>query len=333
MSSVLRVVSFGLGPIGLAAARLVLQKETLQLAGAVDVDPAKIGTDLGELLGSGDRLGIEVEGNAEAALARTRPDVVLHCTGSFLPDVKAPVLAAVRAGADVVSSAEELLMPEAGHPELASELHEAALAAGVSVLGTGVNPGFAMDFLAVVASAVTSDVRAVKCVRVVDAANRRQPLLKKIGAGLTKSEFHQQVATGRFGHVGIRQSVALLAKGLGMELDRTDQTVEPVFADEDLKTPFLTVKEGQVAGLRCHGYGHVGRQVVVHLDLAMYVGAPDPSDQIHLDATPPVQMKIAGGIPGDDATAAILVNSVHGLAASSPGLRTMLDVVPPRVCR
>jgi 4-hydroxy-tetrahydrodipicolinate reductase len=333
MSSALRVVSFGLGPIGLAAARLVLQKKSVRLVGAVDIDPAKAGKDVGELLGLPDRTGVLVEGDGASVLRRTGADVMIHCTASFFPMVKDQLLLAIQAGVDVVSSTEELLLPDLQNPQLAREVDEAAKAAGVSILGTGVNPGFAMDFVAVVASAVTFDVRAVRCVRVVDAATRRLPLQKKVGAGLTKSEFQQQLATGRFGHIGMRESVALVARGLSLRVDRIEQSVEPVLAAEDHKTPFLTVKEGSVAGLRNHGYGYAGKQPVVHLDLSMYVGAPDPRDEVVLDSTPPVHLKFLGGIAGDEATAAILVNSVHGVAASSPGLRSILDVAPPKLCR
>ena len=329
----LRVVSFGLGPIGLAAARLLLQKSSLQLVGAIDVDPAKAGKDLAELLEIEKPTSIVVEADAEAALRRLAPDVVLHCTSSFLPAVRDQLLLAAKCGADVVSSTEELLLPEFQHAALALEIDAAAQAAGVSILGTGVNPGYAMDFLAVVASAATFDVKAVTCTRIVDAATRRLPLQRKVGAGLTKSEFNKEMGTGKFGHIGMRESVALVARGLDLQVDRIEQTVEPVFAAEDHKTPFLTVKEGQVAGIRNHGYGFVGKHAIVHLDLAMYVGAPDPRDEVVLDSVPPIHLKFIGGIAGDQATAALLVNNVHGVAASKPGLRSVLDTPPPRLCR
>lgn len=333
MPSALRVVSFGLGPIGLAAAKLALSKKSIQLVGAIDVDPAKVGRDLGDLLDLDDKVGIEVESDAEAALRRLEPDVMLHCTASFMPAVKDQLLLAARCGVDVVSSTEELLVPDFQHAAIARELDEAATKAGISILGTGVNPGYAMDFLAVVASAVTFDVKSVKCVRVVDAATRRLPLQKKVGAGLTKGEFDKQMATGKFGHIGMRESVVLLGRGLGFAIDKIEQSVEPVLAAEDHKTPFLTVKEGQVAGIRNHGYGYVGKELVLHLDLAMYVGAPDPRDEVILESTPPIHVKFQGGIAGDQATAAILVNNLHGVAAAKPGLRTVLDVAPPRLCR
>jgi 2,4-diaminopentanoate dehydrogenase len=333
MTTPVRVVSFGLGPIGLAAARLALQKSTVQLVGAIDIDPAKAGKDLGELLELGRETGVVVEGDAEAALKRLQPDVMLHCTSSFMPAIKDQLLLAARCGVDVVSSTEELLVPEFQHAGLAKELDAAARAGGVSLLGTGVNPGYAMDFVAVIASAVTFDVQAVKCTRVVDAATRRLPLQKKVGAGLTKSEFQSQMATGKFGHIGMRESVALLARALDFKVDRIEQTVEPVFAAEDLKTPFLIVKEGQVAGIRNHGYGYLGKRPVLHLDLSMYVGAPDPRDEVMLESTPPIHLKFLGGIAGDQATAAILVNNLHGVVAAPPGLRSVLDVAPPRLCR
>ncbi|MBL8755564.1 MAG: dihydrodipicolinate reductase [Planctomycetes bacterium] len=333
MPDPLRVVSFGLGPIGLAAARLALQKTSIQLVGAIDIDAAKVGKDLGELLELGKQTGVVVERDAEAALKRLQPDVMLHCTSSFMPAVKDQLLLAARCGVDVVSSTEELLVPEFQNPAIAKELDAAAKAGGTSILGTGVNPGYAMDYIAVVASAVTFDVQAVKCTRVVDAGTRRLPLQKKVGAGLTKKEFQEQMATGKFGHIGMRESVALLARALDFKLDKIEQSVEPVMAAEDLKTQFLTVKEGQVAGIRNHGYGWIGKRPVLHLDLSMYVGAPDPRDEVVLESTPPIHLKFLGGIAGDQATAAILVNNLHGVVAAPPGLRTVLDTAPPRLCR
>ncbi|MFO1076477.1 MAG: dihydrodipicolinate reductase [Planctomycetota bacterium] len=333
MTSTLRVVSFGLGPIGQATARLALTKSSLALVGAIDVDPAKVGKDLSELLGLDAPTGVVVEGLADAALRRLQPDAILHCTSSFLPSVRDQLLLAAKHGVDVVSSTEELLVPELQHPELAAEIDAAAKAGGATILGTGVNPGFAMDFVAAIASAVTFDVRSVKCVRIVDAATRRLPLQRKVGASLTEAEFKKQMATGKFGHIGMRESVALVARALGFRVDRIEQSVEPVIAAEDHKTPFLTVKEGQVAGIRNHGYGFAGQQQLVHLDLSMFVGAPDPRDEVVLESDPPVQLRFHGGIAGDQATAAILVNSVHGVVAGRPGLATILDLAPPRLCR
>jgi 4-hydroxy-tetrahydrodipicolinate reductase len=190
-----------------------------------------------------------------------------------------------------------------------------------------------MDFMAVVASAVCTSVESVRCVRVVDAATRRLPLQRKVGAGLTREAFAEQQKTGRFGHVGMRESVALIGRGLGLALDSITQTLAPVLADDVHTTPFLTVQRGQVAGIHNIGVGRRGDDVLVTLELSMYVGAPQPRDEVILVGTPDVHLRFQGGIPGDAATAAILVNSLPQVVAAAPGLKTVLDLPPPRLVR
>jgi hypothetical protein len=326
----LRVVSFGLGPIGVRAAQLALQRKSLELVGAIDVDPKKAGLDLGELFDPKVKTGVKIEADAGAALDRLKPDAVLHCTSSFMPLVKDQLIEISKRGIDIVSSTEELLVPDLQHPEIAAAVDAAAKAGGATILGTGVNPGFAMDYVAIVASAVTYSVKRVRCVRVVDAGTRRLPLQKKVGASMTTAEFETEKQTGRFGHIGMRESVALLSRALGFGVDKIDQTLEPVLATEERKTKFLTVPKGAVAGIRNIGRGYQGKDVVIELDLSMYVGAPNPRDEVHLEGEPNLDLVFQGGIPGDIATAAILVNSIPSVVAAQPGLKTVLDIAPPR---
>ncbi len=331
--SALRVLSVGLGPIGLEAARLALAGRSLELVGAVDLDPEKAGRDLAELLGLDEATGLRVERDLAAALARARPDVAILCTGSTVPAVLADVERIVRAGAGVVSSCEELLWPALQHPELARRLDAAARSGGSAILGTGVNPGFVLDFLPVVLSGVSRRVERVRGVRILDAAARRLPLQKKVGAGLAVEEFRRLVAAGRLGHVGMRESVALVGHALGFDLDEVTQTVEPVVAERRIETAHLVVEPGRAAGIRNLGFGRSGGETRVELVLEMYVGAPDPRDEIFLEGDPPLHLAIEGGTPGDAATAAILVNSLAGVAAAPPGLKTVLDLPPPRLAR
>jgi hypothetical protein len=326
----LRVVSYGLGPIGVRAASLVLEREGLELVGAIDTAADKVGRDIAELLALAAPTGILVEGDARVALERLRPDAVIHCTSSFLPAVKEQLLEAARLGIDVVSSTEEMLVPDLQHADLARELDQAARAGGATLVGTGINPGFAMDFMAVVASAVCRRVARVRCVRVVDAGTRRLPLQRKVGAGSSIAEFTERARGGGFGHIGMRESVALVSRGLGLQVDTIEQSLAPVIAERAHTTPFLTVAPGQVAGIRNIGAGKRGGETVVELDLSMYVGAPDPHDEIFLEGDPRVHLRFEGGLPGDQATAAILVNTLPGVVAASPGLKTVLDLPPPR---
>jgi hypothetical protein len=307
----LRALAVGLGPIGLATTRLALSRRSLQVVGAVDLDPAKAGKDLAELLALPAATGVTIEGDLEEALARLAPDVVLLCTSSTMPAVRDDLLSCCRAGVDVVSSCEELLYPSLQHPQLAAEIDAAARAGGASILGTGINPGFVLDFVPVVASAVTYDVERVQCLRIVDAGLRRLPLQQKVGAGMAREDFEAKAAAGTLGHVGMRESVAT----------------------EERRTPFLVIPAGRVAGIRNRGFGRHGGKTVVELDLQMYVGAADPRDEISLFGDPPVNLVFTGGIFGDSATAAIVVNSVHQVVGARAGLLTVLDVPPPRLAR
>lgn len=327
----LRVVAIGLGPIGRAAAAFALSRRSMEVVGAVDVDPGKIGRDLGELLSLGYPLGVKVEGDGLACLDHVRPDAVLLCTASSLPEVREPILWAAAVGADVVSSCEQLLLPDLRNAELAAELRSVALEAGITVLGTGVNPGFVLDFLPVIVSAACRRVDSVRALRVVDAADRREPLQRKVGIGLDFEEFHRLKGEGRLGHVGMLESVALVGRALHLDLDEHLQTVEPVIAEEDLELPSGSLVKGQVAGIRNVGQGKKDGEVKVQLELQMYAGAREPRDVLRIEGEPPIHLQFVGGVPGDAATAAILVNSLHQVAKAPPGLKTVLDIPPPRL--
>ena len=334
MSSPVRVLQYGVGPIGLACIRTILAKQgtgQLVLAGAVDIDPEKTGRDVAELLG-GDLppTGIVVREDAAAVLAETTPDVVLHTTSSFLDRVDGQIEECIRSGVPVVSSTEELAFSYDRHPGLSAALHKEAVKHGVAVVGTGVNPGYAMDTLALMATGVCCDVSEVHAVRVVDAGKRRMPLQVKVGAGLSVKAFEEKKATGVFGHIGLRESLFFVAKGLGWPLDRVDEQLHPVLADAEISTPFLTVASGNVAGIHHSITGYVGGNSLLSLDLKMFAGAKEPRDAVHVVGDPPVDLVVRGGIFGDTATVAVLVNAIPLVLHASPGLKTMMDLPVPR---
>jgi hypothetical protein len=322
----IRVVQFGVGPIGASIVRLMRQKEALEITGAIDKDPAKAGRDLGEIVGaSGAPWGVAISADADAVLARP-VDVVIHSTSSYLPSVMDQLLTCLAAGCCVVSTCEELAYPFHKHPELSKQLDAAAKEEGVALVGTGVNPGFVMDKLVLTLSAVAQRVDAVKAVRIVDASKRRRPLQKKIGAGMTPEEFSAQVAAGVIKHHGLPESVAMIADGLDFALDDISETIEPVMADETLKTEFLEVAPGQVAGVHQIARGTGGGKERIFLELKMYIGARNPADTIELQGEPHLALTIPGGTHGDVATAAVVVNTIPAILAAPAGLRTSRDL-------
>jgi 4-hydroxy-tetrahydrodipicolinate reductase len=330
----IRAVQFGVGPIGASILRLMHQKHSLEITGAIDKDPAKIGRDVGEVAGAKDLWGIKVSPSAAGVLSKP-VDVVLHTTSSYLPDVMDELLECISAGCCIVSTCEELSYPFRKYPELAAQLDAAAKEEGVALVGTGVNPGFVMDKLVLVLSAVAQRVDFAKATRVVDASKRRLPLQKKIGAGMTPEEFRAQVAAGVIKHHGLPESIAMVADGLGFALDEITETIEPVIAKETVKTEFLEVAPGQVAGVHQIARGLWEGEDKIFMELQMYVGAKQPQDTVELRGEPNLTMTIPGGTHGDIATAAVAVNAIPAIVAAPAGLRTMRDlavnILPPNV--
>ena len=143
----IRVLHFGLGPIGAAVAKQVAVRPGFKIVGGVDIDPAKIGRDIGDVVGLNKRLGVKVSGDAAKALKSMRPDVVVLCTSSSIKKVMPQIETILKAKKPIVSTTEELSYPGYTHIRQARQIHAWAKKAKVGVLATGVNPGFAMDAL------------------------------------------------------------------------------------------------------------------------------------------------------------------------------------------
>jgi len=313
-----RALLFGIGAIGIGIGRLAVQRDDIELVAAVDSAPDKAGQSVYEALGVEPPQGapdVRIEADAELALADAKPDVVLHATGSYLQDVLSQFIACAKAGANVVSTCEELCYPWNRHPELAKQLDSEAKASGVTVLGTGVNPGFVMDTLAVTMTGVCHSVESIRLKRIVDVGTRRIQLQRKVGVGIPVEEFREKAAAGRFGHVGLKESCWMLAAGLGWQLDSLEETLEP-----------YPGPEGNAAGQLQTAIGTMRGKQVIEAVVQMSAGADDPRDEIEIDGVPPIHFVIEGGIAGDQATAGVILNAVPLVIESKPGLVTMLDL-------
>jgi hypothetical protein len=311
----IRVAIVGLGAIGCEVLKAVRARPSLELVGAAD--PAFAGRDAGEVAEVG-AIGVKVASTLSSALAKA--DVALVLTGSGVADVMPLVEAAAAAGVDVVSTCEDLSYAYLTTPDLAQQLDARARSAGISVVGTGVNPGLVMDRLPVALAAACVRVERIHVERVVDAAQRRVPLRAKVGAGLTVAEFEAGVADRRLGHRGLAESCALVGLGLGWRFDEIRSTIGPV------TDPRPGIEAGRVAGLRQSAVGLRAGQEAVRLDLEMSVGAPDPHDRIEIAGDPPLDLLIRGGTHGDRATVGTVLNAIPALVAATPGLKTVLDL-------
>ena len=330
MEREIRAVHVGLGPMGQRVAQHVLSERTgIRYVGAIDVAPALEGKDLGEVVGVG-LAGVYVTGDAARVFEETRPDIAIYTTvsplRSFLPQTEI----ALRNGVNVISTCEELAYPSFIDAELAAKYDELCRNHGVTMLGTGINPGFLMDMRASVLSAACTDVQKIEVTRRMDASPRRQPFQKKIGAGMDVEDYRRATASGEItGHVRLEISICLIADALGWDLD--DVCVsgpEPIVAERAVSSEHFNVARGQVKGTQQEASGIVGGEERIKLCFTAFLGAKPSFDEVVIVGTPEVRARVTPCWHGDYGTVAMTVNLIPAVINARPGLLTANDLVP-----
>jgi len=331
MSQRVRVIQFGLGPIGQALAAETLAREDLELVGVVDRAPELAGCHLEELLGPQAHGLPRIVPNLGDLSLPAPPRVVLHATGSRLPSVLPELEEILSSGCHCVSSCEELSYPYLHHPGLAKRLDALAREQQVGLVGAGVNPGFVLDLLPAVLSAACRRVDRVRASRIVDVTRRREPLRRKVGMGLTPDAYRtREAALGSMGHVGLGESAALLASALGWQGGVVTESSEPVVAEREVRAVGTVIPPGSILGTRTRASLRMEGIERIALQVTIAAGVEMEEDRILLEGDPSLTLVIPGGVPGDSATVSVLVSVARRIGAVPPGLHTMLTlpVVP-----
>ena len=328
-SGPIKVLHFGLGPIGVGVVKQVASRKGFKIVGAVDIDPAKTGRDLGDVAGLDRSLRVKVSADANKAIKAAKPDVVVLSTTSSLKRTVPQIESILKLKVPIVSTTEELAYPTKGNMRYARAIHQLAKKAKVAVLGTGVNPGFVMDALPIALTGVCERVEAIRIDRIQDARIRRLPFQQKIGAGLTREQFQRKVDDGSVRHVGLAESVSMIADAFGWKLDKITDDIQPRIATVTVASEYLAVDPGYVCGIEQDGIGYRNGQPLITLHMEAYLGAPESYDAVDITGSPALKMKIAGGVHGDIATTSIVVNSLPKILDVVPGLHTMRDMPLP----
>ncbi|MBC7131194.1 hypothetical protein H5T51_08320 [Candidatus Bathyarchaeota archaeon] len=325
-----KVLVYGVGSIGGAIANFLLEKPGASVVGAVDIDDVKVGRDLGKVLNLNRATGIVVSSNIDDALSDAKADIAIHAMTSRLREAYPQIAELVRHSLNVVSTCEELSYPYYSEPELAAELDKLAKQHNVTVLGTGINPGFVMDTLVIALTAACQEIDRIDVYRVIDASKRRLPFQRKIGVGLTPEEFRRAVAEKCItGHVGLEQSIAMIASALSWTLDEiVTADVEAIIAEEDVEKGVVKVKAGSVIGIRQRATGVVDGKEAIQLDFRAYLGAEE-YDAVTIHGVPEIRQRIQPCVHGDAGTVAVVVNVIPKVLNAPAGLLTMKDLPLP----
>jgi 4-hydroxy-tetrahydrodipicolinate reductase len=328
----INVIIYGCGVMGRKAAQALLDKKSFKIVGAVDIDPELVGKDLGEILDKPETMGVTIEKDAEVLFSKVKAHAVVHTTTSHLKSVFSQVAQCLKAGLNVISTCEELSYPWKRNPELARELDNLAKEMGVTVVGTGINPGYLMDTLPLFLSGPCLKVNSIKVTRMMNSAKRRVPFQAKVGTGLTQEEFKQKIEDKVItGHVGLLESINMIASGLGWELDEAvELPPQPVIDEKAIETAMGTVKPGDVIGLTSIAYGKKDGKEIIALEFCANAAVEEEYDEIIIQGEPNIHQKIIGGVHGDIGTVAVTINTIPGTIEAPAGLKVMKDLPPPK---
>jgi 4-hydroxy-tetrahydrodipicolinate reductase len=336
MTAPIRVLVLGTGQMGSGVARLLLKKAPrLELAGLFARRAERAGRDGGRLIGLDHEIGITISNDLAALARESRAKVAIQTTCSRLVDAFDEIAVLLRSGVHVVSIAEELAWPAAASAELAERLDLLACRHGVSLLGTGINPGFVLDWLPIVLSGACAEVRSIQAERVNDLSPYGPSVLRAQGVGLSPEAFAAGLQDGSvIGHFGFPQSVAMIAAALHWPIERIEEHREPIISRVVRSTPFVQVEPGQVAGCRHSAVAwSEGRAVItlvhpqqIHPELE----GVETGDSIRIQGTPDIHLGGRPEIPGGIATQALAVNMVPRILEAPPGLHGMMDL--PAAC-
>ena len=330
----IRVFVLGLGQMGTGIARLILEKQGLELVGAFGQRIEHAGIDLGRGIGLDRDLGVLISNDLRAGINQSRPQVAIQATCSRLLDAAEEISVLVRQGIHVISIAEEMAYPACASPTIADELHKLAVAAGVSILGTGINPGFVLDLLVIALTGVCASVDSITATRVNDLSPYGPTVLRSQGVGLTPEEFRTGLREGTvIGHVGFRESIHMIARAVGWQIEHVEETRDPIISHAWRETRFVKVHPGQVAGCLHTAVAYRDNKPVITLihpqQIHPEVEGIVTGDTIEIHGIPSIRLAGSPEIPGGSATIALAVNMIPHVLNATPGLHTMADLPVP----
>ncbi len=331
----IKIVIWGFGAMGAGMANMLSQKEGVDIVGVCDLHPERVGKSVGHIIGNRKWTNIFIEKDIESVLTGKSIDLCLLATDSFTKGAFEKLKLILEKGINVITTAEEMAYPKAQEPELTKELHRIAKENGVTVLGTGINPGMIMDLLVVCLTGCMERVDHIEAKRVNSLSPFGETVMEEQGVGITEDEFKNRVAEGKLaGHVGFKESVNMIADAIGWKVDRFDQQMKPILTSIDRKSLYGFAGAGNLAGINMTGQGYVNNEVKIDMihpqQIEPEMEGTHTGDYITLKGSPQVNMAITPEVDGGIGTIAMCVNMIPHVINAKPGLKTMIDLPVPR---
>jgi 4-hydroxy-tetrahydrodipicolinate reductase len=332
-----KVAIWGFGAMGSGMAKMLLTKQGVDIVGVCDMHPDRVGKSIYEILNVAreNRSEVIIKGNIDDVVSEGSCDVCLCATDSYTERAFPRLKHILEKRINVISTAEEMSYPQAQNPVLAAKLDKIAQENGVTVLGTGINPGLIMDLLVVCLTGCMTDVEHIEAKRVNSLSPFGPAVMEEQGVGITVQEFEEGVKNGHLaGHVGFAESVRMISDALGWEVDKFEQQMKPIVTKVDRKSPYGFAAAGNVAGVNMTGQGYISGEVKIDMihpqQIEPEMEGTQTGDYINIKGTPEVNMVIKPEVQGGLGTIAMCVNMIPQVINSEPGLKSMIDLPIPR---
>ncbi|TVP96606.1 MAG: NADP-binding protein [Acholeplasmatales bacterium] len=331
-----RVGIWGYGAMGKGIANMLLKKKGVTVVGVCDVDEHLVGKGFLDFLSvESDHENHCIVSDVDALLHQAPMDVMIIATDSFTKKTFSKIVTVIEHGVNVISTAEEMAFPMANEPELSQEIDGLAKKNQVTVLGTGINPGFIMDLLVLALTGCMEEVQHIEAERVNSLSPFGPTVMEEQGVGISLETYHQRMEAGTLaGHVGFKESVHMIASGLGVKLSHFEQQMKPIVSNTNRKSKYGEVQPGHLAGIDMSAQGHVSGKSFISMkhpqQIEPEVEGTATGDYIRLRGIPNISMSINPEIDGGIGTIAMCVNMIPHVINATPGLKTMLDLPVPR---
>ncbi len=333
MSRSIRVCVWGIGAMGAGVIKALSVKKGVEIT-TVIARGDKVGKRVDELVELLNPMPLIIQDEADG-LKSANADVAILCTDSFVKTSKDKILACIEKRMNVISIAEEMSYPFAADREISELIHRKAKENNVTVLGTGINPGFMMDALVIALTSVCTSVEQIEVSRVNSLSPFGKSVMHEQGVGISVAQFYQRQKEGTLaGHIGFDQSMAMMSEAFHTDFDKIEIKNRPIVSSINRVAPHATVDAGDVAGCDMVATAYVNEYPFITLKHPQQVEPQSEGittgDYITIVGTPPVSMVITPEVDGGIGTIAMAVNSIPAVINSKPGIKTMLDLPLPR---
>ncbi|NMB11279.1 MAG: dihydrodipicolinate reductase [Firmicutes bacterium] len=249
MREKIRVIQYGCGKMGRYFLRYLYEKGA-EIVGAIDLNPALIGKDVGEVAGLGFKINVPIRSDAEQVFSECDADACVIATRSLMPDVYDAFALAAKHGVNAISTCEEAFYPWNTSPALTNRLDRLAKDNNCTLAGSGYQDVFWGNLITTLAGS-SHTIERIEGVSSYNVEDYGIALAEVHGAGLSLEEFEKQIAQSDSLPSFMWNSNEWLCSQFGWSIKSTGQKLVPTTHDKDIKSETLgkVIPAGHATGM------------------------------------------------------------------------------------